>query len=233
MSSERPALRIAAVWMAVVPVLLISGCGYTVSTQLTPDTRGTTVAIQPFRNVTRPYEPGLEQQLHSELLDALMTGPYVLTSADEADLLVTGEIERFRQSILSIDDDLDPTEVRITLQVRVSVERRRPRRESWSDTLAPTTEQFSLVGGESLRATTDRAFRQVARDVLDMLVHPDDRWGVADVTRRRIEDLRGKKLEALSAGDEAGAVRIQDEIDGLQKVMDQPPDTPFSPLGNR
>ncbi|MGE3851018.1 MAG: LPS assembly lipoprotein LptE [Planctomycetota bacterium] len=218
-------------WLLLAPLLLLpGGCGYTVDVDVGgAGMRGTLVAIQPFRNLTRPvYEPGLEKLLHDELINALMTGPMVLSSADDADMIVTGEILRFQQSIQSIDTSLDPSEVRVSVQVRVNVERRRPRREHWSDLLSPTTEGFALGGGETLKATTSRAFRELARNVLDVLVHPDDRWGAKDVTARRVADLRGELQHADDIGDARESARLRDEIDRLEAGIGSAPDHPLS-----
>ncbi len=154
-------------------------CGYTVNTHVAGDGAedlGRNVAIVPFQNRVTIFErrPGVEQRLHEALLDAVLPSPYTLVPSDDADLVVTGELDRLRQQTLSHTPDGNVSEVQVGMRVHVRVESRRTG-EEWEETIHER-DVFAVDGGETLEQTEARVFRALADEILRRFVHPDHRW---------------------------------------------------------
>lgn len=176
MSSQQH-LRIAIAALAVALLLAAAGCGYSVGTDVdgvSPAGSATIVALEPFRNQTDPYEPGIEVELHRALIEALMPGPYQLDVKERADLYVTGEIVEFKRSTLSQDVNENPAEVQVRMLLQVTVHARSGRQ--WSDRISPNPEAFAIIRGEAFEDARDRVFRRGARDVIAALTPPEKRW---------------------------------------------------------
>ena len=179
-STLLPQLRDApsvALWVALAAVVLLSGCGYTLGDPDRPAIERTDlerVSVTPFANRTLPYEPGVERVLHTALLQEIVPGPYVLASAAEADLRVTGALLSFRQQVRSEDTAGNPAEVSVVVRVQVTCTTRSGRR--WTETVPTVSETFALSQNEVLADAADRAFRRAARLVIRRFVPPNHRW---------------------------------------------------------
>jgi hypothetical protein len=152
-----------------------AGCGYTVATRMTDPGGAKTVAISTFANKTWPPRPGLEIHLHDEVIAAIHPGPYRLAPRHNADLIVTGELVSFEQSTLSQRTDLTPSEIRLTVGVKMSVRQVRPVLREWTDVIEPVSETFADAT-ETLQEAQGRAFRRLARSIIERFAPPGRRW---------------------------------------------------------
>lgn len=110
--------------IAILSTLLAGCCGYRVG-PVSP-TNYHTVAVPVFRNAT--YQPQIEGETTAAIIRAFQTdGTLRVIEANEADVIVTGEIIRYgREDLRSLRNDTrKPREYRITVEAKLRARDRR------------------------------------------------------------------------------------------------------------
>ena len=149
--------------VSALSAALLTGCaGYHVG----PIFKGNykTVAVPMFKNHT--YRPQLEAQVTNALIKRLQSdGTLQVVSADNADVLLTGEITRYLRGELrsAHEETREPREYKLTIEVRISLRDQRTGQLILKPTLVTgSTETFI---GSDLQSTEYQALPLIADDV--------------------------------------------------------------------
>ena len=147
--------------------LFCTGCGYTLSSNPNSDYKKY-VRLEMFENFTNPYQPGLENRLFKELSDELITSGYVLiTNQTKADVTVSGRILEHAQTVLSTSPEQNPTEISLTINIRVHFLHKSGRTESF--VIKSQQEPFAIVLGEKLEKAEQRTLQETSRKIILLL----------------------------------------------------------------
>lgn len=166
MKALRPVLLAAA-------VLLISNCGYTMSSSL-DGAQSRTLRLDTIENRLFPPRPGYEYELTRRLKDEIATDTRLKLTDGRADVVLQVSLTRFNEPILNEDPDSgDPTENQVQAAALVVArgdgvpggEIRRTVRVS---------QPYALVSPDSREAGITRLWRDLARGILD--VAADTEW---------------------------------------------------------
>jgi len=158
--------------LAALCGLLLAGCmGYRVGPVLKGDYHS--VAVPMFKN--RTYKPQLEAQVTNGIIKRLQTdGTLRVDSVDNADIVLTGEIIRYRREMLrALPTEADtPREFRIYIDARVEAHDRITGKPVFGPTVVTgSTDTFI---GTDLQASEYQALPLIAddlaRQVVSMLV---------------------------------------------------------------
>ena len=113
---------LAAIAVLLLPVFLLSGCGYTQKAKLPGDIK--TISIETFKNEIPPqeqfaYRPGLEIELRNQLVERfLQDGNLKVVDETKADAVLTGSVIAYEQEGLRFDRLEDVEEYRLFLVVK-------------------------------------------------------------------------------------------------------------------
>ena len=101
---------------ALLPVLFVSGCGYSIHSNL--DQKYGTIFVSAFRNESNEYD--LQAPLTNAVRRKFITdGRLRLVRRDDADLIIEGTITDYRMKGLIFDDDDEPTQLRCVIECDV------------------------------------------------------------------------------------------------------------------
>ena len=110
--------------LSVLLVFAIAGCGYHFIGQKSELLSGIhSIAIPYFAN--KSYEAGLERILTEALVDEFVKSRIIaVTSEGEADAVIRGKVENFREAVISYDKNDNAMEYRALLELDVTLEKR-------------------------------------------------------------------------------------------------------------
>lgn len=127
--------------------LLLTGCGYSLSRtgSATGPSQGKYKACVPmFVNDT--FEPLVEEEMTAALEDEIMTdGRWVLSTREDADLLVTGRVTQFELAPLSYDAKERVLEYRVKIRSDVKVTDIKTEKVLWKDTGVETFADYRVT----------------------------------------------------------------------------------------
>ena len=156
---------------ALVLAIFISGCGYHISSSGS-QISGKTVVLNVFENHTHPYQPGIEVYLYRAMSDELMLSSFDLSHNEyTADYVISGNIIDFRQTVLSTAPDQTPTEIQVSVKIKIYVFEKSGKKDNFI--IKPKAEPFAVVQGETLEEAGKRALQNAARQILTKIIGED------------------------------------------------------------
>ena len=169
----------ARVFLCILLVLSIAGCGYTTGSLLPSNYKK--IAIQPFQNKvpyvgednSQIYVQQLETNVRSAIIDRfLFDGNLHIADPDKADLVLSGNLISIFQDTLRQDVNLNVQEYRIRIVVSLSLTDTATSKVLWKEPSFTGETTYFLTGPQSMTqsaaidaALTDLATRIVERTV--------------------------------------------------------------------
>lgn len=182
-------------------LLLLAGCAYTLHPPFRDDFR--TIYLETFGN--RTYRRDLEFRLTRLVEDELLARThYDLAPRDEADVVLSGEIEDVTETVLAEDRVDRVREERVTTTVDVRLTRRRTGEviQQWR---VRDPAEFVLDLGESLDTALEESFSDLAERIVQGLEDPRFRLpGTAPRGPEDGPDTPGAGAAGRAAGGTAG-----------------------------
>lgn len=144
-------------------VLLLGGCGYSLSGNLPAHIR--TVAVPVFANKTQA--PAVENLLTRAVVDAFVTsGRLKVVRAEEADSILEGEIVEYQLNSLSFDSRVNVREYRLTVTLNLQFRDVRKNVVLWRQEGVQEKTDFRVQGQVSATITSEEtALRGAAVDI--------------------------------------------------------------------
>ena len=117
-------VRKELVIFSILCIVGATGCGYHFIGQKSEILSGIhSIAIPYFAN--KSYEAGLERILTEALVDEFVKNRMIaITNESEADAVIRGKIENFRETVISYDKNDNAMEYRAFLELDVTLEKR-------------------------------------------------------------------------------------------------------------
>ena len=167
----------------LVYILLISGCGYTTHSLLSPKIKS--IYVENFTNkvsiteeqgderMYKGYRPGLEIDVTKAIIDKfLFDGNLEVVNINDSDLILKGELIDFKKEALRYDRNNNVEEYRVMLVVNLELKSTRADKAIWKEKEFAGEATYrtggSLATSESASikaATSDLARRVVERTV--------------------------------------------------------------------
>ena len=156
-----------ACFLLITSAILYLSCGYSIGSRPFEDTSTKSVFVLVFENHTRPYKPGIEVALYNSLVRELMLTSYSISQDSSADLSISGEIIGYKQTVLSTDENQNPTEIQIELKIKLQVISKNDGEKNY--VIEPKPEPFAVVRGESATEAELRGLNNVAMQIVSRI----------------------------------------------------------------
>lgn len=156
----------------LLTAVLANGCGYALvgrATNLPPDVED--IYVAPFENATPRQQ--VEQFVTEAIAEELVRRPRygVVSSADEADAVLEGTVNRFGLTPIAFDQDGRATEYEISVTARVVLERVGSDEVLWANERYVFRENYQVDTGEAgFLDREDVALREVAERFAETMV---------------------------------------------------------------
>jgi len=170
----------ARVFLCILLVLSIAGCGYTTGSLLPAKYRK--IAIQPFENKVNNleegggdvlYVPALETKVRTAVIDRfLFDGNLHIAEADKADLVLNGALTGVAQDTLRQDTNQNVQEYQIRIIVSLVLTDRATGKVVWKEPSFTGETTYFLTGTQatSQSAAIDAALTDLATRVVERTV---------------------------------------------------------------
>lgn len=143
--------------------MLSAGCGY--SLDYRPPSGVTTVAVPIFQNHTFPLRRELEYDLTAAFRQEILSHTGLsIVPASEADMVVIGTIELYRENVISEGKNDQKSESVLTVIISAVIENYVSHRRS--DLKLRVQEPFSPEQGETTDSVKNRAFKNLSERLL-------------------------------------------------------------------
>ena len=168
------------VFLSILLVLTIAGCGYTTGSLLPKNYRK--IAIQPFQNKVNNleqeggnaiYVPSLETNVRTAIIDKfLFDGNLHIAEADKADLVLNGDLIGVAQDTLRQDTNLNVQEYQIRIIVSLTLTDVATGKVLWKEPSYAGETTYFLTGTQatSQSAAIDAALTDLANRVVERTV---------------------------------------------------------------
>ncbi len=169
----------ARVFLCMLIVLTITGCGYTTGSLL--PTKYRKIAVQPFQNKVNNvdesssvlYVPLLETMVRTSIIDRFFfDGNLRIADPDKADLVLNGDLIGIAQDELRQDVNQNVQEYRIRIMVSLTLTDKATGKVLWTEPSYTGETTYFLTGPQAISqsaaidaALTDLATRVVERTV--------------------------------------------------------------------
>ena len=168
---------------ALLPVMLLSGCGYTTRSMVSNKYK--TIAIQLFKssiNITSEpqanrgfttYRPALETDITKKVKERfLFDGNFRIAKEDEADVILKGTLVDYRKDAVRYDAQDNVEEYRVSISVSISLIERDGNKPVWSNQSVIGEYTFFLAGPNAKPEDTavNSALDDLARRVVERAV---------------------------------------------------------------
>lgn len=160
-------------------LFLIAGCGYSTKSLLPSDQRN--IYVEPFVNkidltsettqssAYRIYRPLLESDITKEVIDRFIyDGNLKITSLDQADLILSGQLINYNRQPLRYSDDDDAEEYRLNIIVNIKLTNAKNDTLSWAENNFIGDTTYFTTG--SLAKTEATAIEEALKDLARRIV---------------------------------------------------------------
>ncbi|MDD5427964.1 MAG: LPS assembly lipoprotein LptE [Candidatus Omnitrophica bacterium] len=167
----------------MIAVFIMAGCGYTTQSLLPSDIKS--IRVDNFKNrinvaaeqsnvrMYRGYRPGMEIEITTAVINKFLTdGTLKIASAQNADLILTGELIDFNRGALRYDTNENIEEYRIKLIVNIEVRYAKTGELMWSEKGFAGETTYMTTGGlaRSENAAVASAIEDLARRIVERTV---------------------------------------------------------------
>lgn len=173
-------IKLDKIVLCILILFLITGCSTVDRRSIPPDIRD--LAVVPFDNSSS--EPGLENILTDEVTQQLIVeGQLNLVGSEQADVILEGNIDRYRRIPLIYDerDRVQQYRVRVEISYQLVDPDTEKELRSW-DVYQQTTYSNVVPPIEAEYAAQERVLYQLARDVVTSVI---DGWPYMDTKRSK------------------------------------------------
>ena len=157
--------------LLLVLALFLSSCGYETAKRGVKinDEVYSNIAIPTFHNVT--YVLGVEGEVTQFLRkNVINSGEFDLTSREEADIVLHGEVTSLGKAVLALNTVGSATEYRLSMSIKFNLKQNSSGKEIYEDTVSGTWDFKYMDNTIDNRITEDEATtnlsNQLARDIL-------------------------------------------------------------------